>query len=82
MNLGTITTGDIGNWYLGFDGMVLQLKDCMGPLLYCSSPQGYIYYPIHDVKCQLSAKEAERRISKLNKLNTHDHEQPRTIPCL
>ena len=65
MNIGMITYGDVGNWYLGKDGTLLHLKKCYGMLLYCETPEGRVYYPAHDVMRQLSAKDVEKRLQKL-----------------
>lgn len=77
MNIGFISSADVGNWYLGSDGTILQLKNCYGMLLYCWTPQGNMYYPAHDALRQLSPQDAGRRLSKLHKLNSFNHEQPR-----
>ena len=58
--IGMISYADVGNWYLGDEGLPLQLIACYGMLLYCQSPTGKIYYPAHDVVKQITEAEAER----------------------
>ena len=65
MQIGMITYGDAGNWYLGNEGIPLRLLQCYGMLLYCESPTGRIYYPAHDVVRQLSEHEGMLLIKNL-----------------
>lgn len=60
MNVGMISYADEGNWYLGSEGIALQLVKCYGMLLYCQSLYGRMYYPAHDVVRQISEEEASR----------------------
>ena len=66
MTIGMITYADVGNWYLGEEGIPLQLVKCYGMLLYCQSPTGRVYYPAHDILRQLSEADAERILQKLS----------------
>lgn len=70
MQIGTITYGDVGNWYLGNEGLPLLLLKCYGMLLYCDSPAGRIYYPAHDVIKQLSEHEATLLTAKPDSTTT------------
>lgn len=64
MTIGMISYADEGNWYLGNEGLPLQLLKCYGMLLYCQSPTGRIYYPAHDIVRQLSEAEVESILQK------------------
>lgn len=64
MTIGMISYADEGNWYLGDEGLPLQLLKCYGMLLYCQSPTGRIYYPAHDIVRQLSEAEVESILQK------------------
>ena len=65
MTIGMISYADEGNWYLGEEGIPLQLLKCYGMLLYCQSPTGRIYYPAHDILRQLSETEVKQVKEKL-----------------
>ena len=60
MTLGMITYADAGNWYLGEEGIPLQLIACYGMLLYCQGPSGRVYYPAYDIIRQITPLEAEK----------------------
>lgn len=60
MTIGMITYADVGNWYLGEEGIPLQLVKCYGMLLLCQSPTGRVYYPAHDILRQLSEAEVAK----------------------
>ncbi len=60
MNIGMITYADVGNWYIGEEGIPLQLLKCYGMLLYCQTPTERVYYPAYDIIRQISEAEAER----------------------
>ena len=60
MNIGMITYADVGNWYIGEEGIPLQLIKCYGMLLYCQAPTERVYYPAYDIIRQISEAEAER----------------------
>ena len=60
MTIGMITYADVGNWYLGEEGIPLQLVKCYGMLLLCQTPTGRVYYPAHDILRQLSEAEVTR----------------------
>lgn len=60
MTIGMITYADVGNWYLGEEGIPLQLVKCYGMLLLCQSPTGRVYYPAHDILRQLNEAEVTR----------------------
>ena len=60
MTIGMITYADVGNWYLGEEGIPLQLVKCYGMLLLCQSPTGRVYYPAHDILRQLGESEVTR----------------------
>lgn len=60
MNIGMITYADVGNWYIGEEGIPLQLLKCYGMLLYCQAPTERVYYPAYDIIRQISEAEAER----------------------
>lgn len=60
MTIGMITYADVGNWYLGEEGIPLQLVKCYGMLLLCQSPTGRVYYPAHDILRQLSETEVTK----------------------
>lgn len=65
MTIGMISYADVGNWYLGNEGLPLQLLKCYGMLLYCQSPTGRVYYPAHDIVRQLS----EAEVTQIKKKN-------------
>jgi hypothetical protein len=67
MTIGTISYADVGNWYLGNEGLPLQLLKCYGMLLYCQSPTGRVYYPAHDIVRQLSEAEVTKIKEQSNK---------------
>ena len=60
MTIGMITYADVGNWYVGDEGIPLQLLKCYGMLLYCQAPTGRVYYPAYDIVRQISETEAEK----------------------
>lgn len=66
MTIGMISYADVGNWYLGEEGIPLLLLKCYGMLLYCQSPTGRVYYPAHDILRQISEDDAERILQKLS----------------
>lgn len=66
MTIGMITYADVGNWYLGEEGIPLLLLKCHGMLLLCQSPTGRVYYPAHDILRQLSETDAERLLQRLS----------------
>lgn len=65
MTIGMISYADAGNWYLGEEGIPLQLLKCYGMLLLCQSPTGRVYYPAHDILRPLSEADAKRILRKL-----------------
>ena len=60
MKIGMISYADEGKWYLGEEGIPLQLIKCYGMLLYCQAPTGRVYYPAYDIIRPISNDEAER----------------------
>ena len=60
MNVGMITYADAGNWYIGIEGVPLQLITCYGMLLHCKSPTGRVFYPAHDIVRQIDETEAQK----------------------
>lgn len=72
MNIGMITYADAGNWYIGSEGVPLQLITCYGMLLYCQSPTGRVYYPAHDILRQINEAEAQKLLLRLQA----NHSQP------
>lgn len=60
MHINKITIGDVGRWYQAEDGLVMQVLHVYGPMIHVQSPQGKIYYPIHDIARRITEEDAHR----------------------